>query len=171
MLAYTGCLQTCSLCEVIKYIPAAPGIGWNLTGGYLFPVVEPNEGLGTVALSAPPMAAALQMHLQATGLPDNYTTHSFSEGGVLSKSLAGTAVDDTKKTGGWKAEQVAWYYSISGATTINSAAVAATGRKRDGSLSAKAKATARRIMIYRFLRPFRKTWRRVRLIGGMLEVQ
>ena len=90
---------------------------------------------------------------------------------MLSKSLAGTAVDDTKKTGGWKAEQVAWYYSISGATTINSAAVGATGQMRDGSLSAKAKVTARRMMIYRFPRPFRKTWRRVILIGGMLEVQ
>ena len=88
MLAYTGCPQTCALREVIKYMPAAPGIGWNLTGGHLFPVVEPNEGRGTVALSTPPMAAALQMHLQAAGLPDNYTMHSFRPGGFLSKSLA-----------------------------------------------------------------------------------
>ena len=100
MLAYTGCLQTCALREVIEYIPTNRGIGWNLTGGYLFPVVEPNEGRGTVALSVTPMAAALQMQLQAAGLPDNYTMHSFRVGGFLSKSLAGTAVDDIKNIGG-----------------------------------------------------------------------
>ena len=100
MLAYTGCMQTCALREVIEYIPTNRGIGWNLTGGHLFPVVETNEGRGTVALSAPPMAAALQMHLQVTGFPDNYTMHSFRVGGLLSKSLAGTAVDDIKNIGG-----------------------------------------------------------------------
>ena len=171
MLAYTGCPQTCALREVIKYMPAAPGIGWNLTGGHLFPVVEPNEGRGTVALSTPPMAAALQMHLQAAGLPDNYTMHSFRPGGFLSKSLAGTAVDDIKKIGGSKTEQVAWYYSISGRLLSIAPPPGPLGKCATGSLSAKARATTRRIMIYRFPRPFRKTWRRVLLISGMLEVQ
>ena len=36
--------------------------------------------------------------------------HSFRVGGFLSKSLAGTAVDEIMKIAGWKTESVAKYY-------------------------------------------------------------
>ena len=36
--------------------------------------------------------------------------HSFRVGGSLSKSLAGTAVDEIMKIGGWKTESAAKYY-------------------------------------------------------------
>ena len=36
--------------------------------------------------------------------------HSFRVGGFLSKSLAGTAVDEIMQIGGWKTESVAKYY-------------------------------------------------------------
>ena len=42
--------------------------------------------------------------------------HSFRVGGSLSKSLAGTGVDNIMKIDGWKAESVAKYYI--GATSI-----------------------------------------------------
>ena len=71
----------------------------DLTGGYVFPVEEPNGGQGTVVLSALRMTAALPMHLGAAGIPGNYTMHSCRVERLLSKSLAGTAVDDTKKIG------------------------------------------------------------------------
>ena len=96
----------------------------------MFSVEKPNGGRGTVALSTLLMTAALPMHLRAAGLPDNYTMHSFRVEGLLSKSLAGTAVDDMKKIWGWKTEQVAWYHI--GATTLNSAAAGGTGEKCDG---------------------------------------
>ena len=102
----------------------------DLTGGYVFSVEKPNGGRGTVALSTLLMTAALPMHLRAAGLPDNYTMHSFRVERLLSKSLAGTAVDYMKKIGGWTTEQVAWYHI--GATTLNSAAAGSTGQKRDG---------------------------------------
>ena len=54
--------------------------------------------------------------------------HSFSVGGPLSKSLAGTAVDEIMKIGGWKTERVARYHI--GATT--SAVVETSKRNRDG---------------------------------------
>ena len=63
----------------------------------MFSVEKPNGGRGTVALSTLLMTAALPMHLRAAGLPDNYGMHSFRVGGLLSKSLAGTGVDDMKK--------------------------------------------------------------------------
>ena len=67
--------------------------------GHLFPVVEPHGGR---RVSAPRIAAALQMHLRAADLPDRYTLLSLRVGGSLSKSLVGTAVDETRKIGGCK---------------------------------------------------------------------
>ena len=96
----------------------------------MFPVVEPNGGRGTVALSAPRMTAAMPMYLCAAGLPDNYTMHSFRVEGLLSKSLAGTAVDDMKKIWGWKTEALARHHID--APTLHSAAAGGTGEKCDG---------------------------------------
>ena len=53
--------------------------------------------------------------------------HSLRVGGSLSKSLAGTAVDEIMKIGGWKTERVARYYI--GATAGASAAT--SKRKHD----------------------------------------
>ena len=99
VLADTECLQTRQFRGVTEHISAAHRIGWDLTGGYLFPAVEPNGGRGTVALSAPRMTAAFQMHLRAAGLSGNDTTHYFRPRSLLSKSLAGTAVAYIKKIG------------------------------------------------------------------------
>ena len=121
--------QTCAFRGVTEYISAALAIGWDLTAGYLFPVVECNGERGSVAITAPRMTATLQAHLRAGGLPDHFTMHSFRVGGSLSKSLAGTAVDEIMKIGGWKTERVARYYI--GPTTSAGAAPEGKG-KRDG---------------------------------------
>ena len=60
-------------------------------------------------------------------MPDHFTMHSFRVGGSLSKSFAGTAVDEMK-IGGWKTARVSRYYI--GAIT-SASAEAAKGR-RDG---------------------------------------
>ena len=133
VLADTEGPETCAFRGVTEYISAALRIGWDLTEGYLFPVVEPNGTRGTVAVSASRMTAGLQMHLRAAGLPEHYSMHSFRVGGSLSKSLAGTAVDEIMKIGGWKTEQVARYYI--GATT--SAPPGAAGKTRDGASKRK----------------------------------
>ena len=57
------------------------------------------------------MTIALQGHFWAAGLPSCFTMHSFRVGGSLSKSLAGTVVDEIMKNSGWKTESVAKYYS------------------------------------------------------------
>ena len=44
-----------------------------------------------------------------TDVPNHFTMHSFRVGSLLSKSLAGTAVDGIMKIGGWKTESVAKY--------------------------------------------------------------
>ena len=121
--------QTCALRGVTEYISAALSIGWDLTAGYLFPVVESNGERSSVAITAPRMTATLPAHLRAGGLPDHFTMHSFRVGGLLSKSLAGTAVDEIMKIGGWKNERVARYYI--GPTTSAGATPEGKG-KRDG---------------------------------------
>ena len=78
-------------------------------------MVELNGERGMMAITAPHMTAALQAHLRAVGMPGHFTMHSFRVGGSLSKSLAGTAVDEIMKIGGWQTERVARYYI--GATT------------------------------------------------------
>ena len=78
-------------------------------------------------MSAQRMTAALQGHLRMAGLPDHFTMHSFRVGGSVTKSLAGTAVDEIMKIGGWKTESIAKYYIESTTST----GVRASKRTRD----------------------------------------
>lgn len=56
------------------------------------------------------MTSALQSHCRAASLPDHFTMHSFRVGGCLSKPLAGMAVDEIMKLGGWKTQTMAEHY-------------------------------------------------------------
>ena len=85
-------------------------MGWDLTAGNLFPVVTAGGDRGNLPLPAARMTTALQAHLRAAGLPSHFTMRSFRVGGSLSKSLAGTAVDEIMEIGGWKTESVAKCY-------------------------------------------------------------
>ena len=106
VLADAEIVQTCAFRGVTEYISAALMISWDLTAGYLFPMVELNGERGTIAITASRMTAALQAHLGAGGMTDHFTMHSFRVGGSHSKSLVGTAVDEIMKIGGWKTERL-----------------------------------------------------------------
>ena len=69
VLADGECPQICAVRGVTEYIAAALSIGWDLTAGYLFPMVDESGERGTVPLTAPRMTAALQAHLRAAGIP------------------------------------------------------------------------------------------------------
>ena len=126
VLADGECPQICAVRGVTEYIAAALAIGWDLTAGYLFPMVDENGGRGTVPLTAPRMTAALQARLRAAGIPGQFRMHLFRVGGSVSRSLEGTAVDEIMKIGGWKTERVAPYYI--GATTGASSATSKSKR-------------------------------------------
>ena len=128
VLAYQDCPAICAFRAVTDYIAAVQLIGWDLTAGHLFPSVSAEGGRGSLSLSAARMATALQDHLRAAELPSPFTMHSIRVGGSLSNSLAGTAVDEIMKFGGWKTESVAKYYI--GATSIDSGRVHGSKRKR-----------------------------------------
>ena len=85
-------------------------MGWDLTTGRLFPVATAVGDRGNLPLPATRTTTALQAHLRAAGLPSQFTMHSFRVGDSLSKSLAGTAVDEIMKIGSWKWKSVAKYY-------------------------------------------------------------
>ena len=95
---------------VTAYISAAQRIGWDLIIGHIFPVATTEGGRGSRSLPAACITASLQAHLREVGLPSHFTMHSFRQGGSLTRSLAGTAVDEIMKIGGWKAEAIAKYY-------------------------------------------------------------
>ena len=61
--------------------------------------------------------------------------HSFRVGGSLSKSLAGTAVDEIMKIGGYETERVARYYV--GPTTSAGANSEGKGKRDGGSHRAR----------------------------------
>eukprot|EP00903_Cladosiphon_okamuranus_P006868 g6689.t1 len=108
----------CAFRAVTTYTSAAQRVGWGDSSGHLFQTVVDNlpEGVrGAVPLSPAQMTAALQAHLREADLPDHYSMHSFRVGGSVSKSLAGTPVDEIMRIGGWKAEAMAQQYI--GATT------------------------------------------------------
>ena len=94
VLADRDCSAVCAFRAVTAYISAAQRMGWDLTAGHLFPVVTAGGDRGNLPLPAARMTTALQAHLRAAGLPSHFTMHSFRVGGSLSKSLAGTAVDE-----------------------------------------------------------------------------
>ena len=73
-------------------------------------MITAEAGRGHLPLSAARMTAFLQSHLRAEELPSHFTMHSLRVGGSLGKCLAGTAVDEIMKIGGWKTESVAKYY-------------------------------------------------------------
>ena len=119
--------QPCAFRGVTEYISAVCSIGWDLAKGHLFPLVLADGSRGPVPMSAQRMTAALQGHLRMAGLPDHFTMHSFRVGGSVTKSLAGTAVNEIMKIAGWKTERIA-KCSI-GSTT--STGVRASKRTRD----------------------------------------
>ena len=92
--------ETCASRAVTAYISAAQRIGWDLTVGHFSPVVTTGGGRGSRPLSVARMTASLQAHLREAGLPDHFTMHSNRVGGSLTRSLAGTVVDEIMKTGG-----------------------------------------------------------------------
>ena len=49
--------QVCAFRGVTEYIAAALAIGWDLTAGYFFPMVELNSERGTMAITARRMTA------------------------------------------------------------------------------------------------------------------
>ena len=110
VLADRDCPVVCPLRAVTAFISAAQRMWWDSTAGHLFPVVTAGGGRGNLPLPAARMTSALQAHLRAVELPSHFTVHSFREGGALSKSLAGTAMDEIVEIGGWKTESVAKYY-------------------------------------------------------------
>ena len=112
MLADKECPQICAFRGAMEYVSAAHSIGWDLAHGHLFPVVLPDGHRGGVAFSAPRMVTALQGHLRTAGLPSNFTRHSSRSGGSLSKSLAGTPMDEIMEIGGWKTVSMARYYIL-----------------------------------------------------------
>ena len=122
-----GCPHICAVGGVTEYVSAALAIGWDLTAGYVFPMVEEDRGWGTVPLTAPRMTGALQAHLRAAGIPRPFTMHSFRVEVSVGRPLGGTAIHEIMKLGGWKTERVVRYYI--GATTGASAAT--SKQKRD----------------------------------------
>ena len=110
VLADRDCPAVCTFRAMTAYISAAQRMGWDLTAGHLFPVVTAGGDRGNLPLPAARVTTALQAHLRAAGLPSHFTMHSFCVGGSLSKSLAGTTVDEIMQISGWKTESVAKYY-------------------------------------------------------------
>ena len=110
VLADWDCQATCAFGAVASYISAAQSIGSDLPAGHLFRVGTAEGGRGCLPFSAARKTATLQGHLRAAELPSHFTMHYFRVGGSLSKSLAGTAVDEIMKFGGWKTESITKYY-------------------------------------------------------------
>ena len=88
-------------------------MGWNLGEGHLFPQMQegfPDGQRRALPFTAPQMTAALQAHLREASLPSHFTMHPLRVGGSLSKSLAGTPVDEIMQLRGWKTEAMAKHY-------------------------------------------------------------
>lgn len=121
--------RICAFRGVRAYLTAASHLGWDLEQGHLFPDVGPGGSRLSTPVKPSKMAKDLTAHLEQASLPTHYSMHSFRVGGSLSESLAGTAVDEIMKIGGWQTERMAEHYI--GATT--SAAAKGKRRKLDGS--------------------------------------
>ena len=109
-------------------------MGWDLTAGHLCPVATAGGGRSYLPLPAAHMTTALQARLRVAGLASHSTMHSSRAGGSLSRSLAGTAVDEIMKIGGCKTESVAKCYI--GATSSGKVLGSRRPRARDTRVQA-----------------------------------
>ena len=105
MVVLTGrdCPAICAF-PVTAYFSDAQRIGWDLDTGQRFPVVTVEGGRGRLSCSAARTTANLESYLRIADLLNHLPMHSFRVGGSIRKSLAGTAVDEIMKVGGWKTE-------------------------------------------------------------------
>ena len=83
MLADPDCPAICVRLAVTAHISAAQHIGWDLTAGYLFPVVTTEGNRGGLPLSAARMTATLQGHLFAVGIAAELCDDAFLRVGDL----------------------------------------------------------------------------------------
>ena len=121
--------QTCAFRGVTWYIYAAHSVGWNLAKDHLFPLIIADGRRGAVTMSTQRMTAALQGHRRMAGVLDHLNLYSFRVGGSVTKSFAGTAVDEIMTIGRWKPESIAKYYIGS----ITSTGVQASKKTQDHS--------------------------------------
>eukprot|EP00752_Nemacystus_decipiens_P004288 g3917.t1 len=116
--------RICAFRGVRAYMSAASSLGWDLEQGHLFPEIGPNGDRLAHPVKPAKMRENLVAHLGRANLPKHFSMHSFRVGGSVSESLAGTAVYEIMKLGGWRSERVAADYI--GATTSD----ATKGKRR-----------------------------------------
>eukprot|EP00752_Nemacystus_decipiens_P007886 g7046.t1 len=102
--------RICAFRGVRAYMSAASSLGWDLEQGHLFPEIGPNGERLAHPVKPAKMKENLVAHLGRANLPKHFSMHSFRVGGSVSESLAGTAVDEIMKLGGWRSERVAAEY-------------------------------------------------------------
>ena len=116
--------RLCAFRGVRAYLSAATSLGWDLEQGHLFPEIGQDGERLPHPVKPTKMRENLVAHLGHANLPTHFSMHSFRVGGSVSESLAGTAVDEIMKLGGWRSERVATNYI--GATS----SAAAKGKRR-----------------------------------------
>ena len=107
-------VAVCPVRAVTQLIDIGKGVGWDMTGGYLFSEISCGRDdkaiRGSLPISAAKMSAALKKYAQAAGETQELSLHSFRSGGALTRALEGDSLSTIMQRAYWKNPKTAWRY-------------------------------------------------------------
>ena len=107
-------VAVCPVRAVTQLIDIGKGVGWDMTGGYLFSEISCGRDgkaiRGSLPISAAKMSAALKKYAQAAGETQEFSLHSFRSGGAPTQTLAGDSLSTVTQRAYWKKSRTAWRY-------------------------------------------------------------
>ena len=107
-------MAVCPVRAVTQLVDIGKGVGWDMTGGYLFSEIlcgrDGRPIRGSLPISAAKMSTALKKYARAAGETQEFSLHSFRSGGALTRALAGDSLSTVMQRAYWKNPKTAWRY-------------------------------------------------------------
>ncbi len=106
-------LTLCPVRAVEQYVEVGKALGWDMTAGYLFPVIADRGGVpkrGTKPVTPSYMTQELRTYTRQAGVDQEFSVHSFRSGGAISRALAGDSLESIMQKAYWKNPKTAWRY-------------------------------------------------------------
>ena len=107
-------MAVCPVRAVTQLVDIGKGVGWDMTGGYLFSEIScGRDGRpigGSLPISAAKMSTSLKKCARAAGETQEFSLHSFRSVGALTRALAGDSLSTVMQRAYWKNPKAAWRY-------------------------------------------------------------
>ena len=107
-------MAVCPVRAVTQLVDISKGVGWDMTGRYLFSEISCGRDgrpiRGSLPISTAKMSTASKKYARAAGETQEFSLHSFRSGGALTRALAGDSLSTVMQRAYWKNLKTAWRY-------------------------------------------------------------